>query len=254
MAIKKSTPSYAAPALSRGLEILEYLAAIDGPVGQADLSRELGRKSGEQFRFLHVLEKEGYIARDASGGYSLTLKLYCLASMTKPNQMLVDSARKPMRDYSQKYGHECHLCILDGGRLIVIANESGTGPIGLEVKSGSVHDPRATTAGRLHLANLSSEDLDWHLKRAAALFPPPNANVKKFYSNLVSVGDRFVDTKNERWPSVRDLAVYLPGGALCPPSVLGSACMFSSDERNVSEVRAGLLATAKKIMGTEANR
>ncbi len=230
MPVKKSTPSYTAPALSRGLEILEYLANAAGPVSQVEIARDLGRKPGEQFRFLQVLESEGYLTKDSAGGYRLTLKLFRLAAMPGPMQLLVDSARSPMRGYSHAHGQECHLSVLEDGRLVVIARESGTEPIGLEVRSGSFHDPRTTTSGCLLLANLPADERDWQLQRAAEHFPTSSDSYADSMEQALPDNCDFIEAANGRLSGIRDIAVYLPGGASCPSAVLASSCLLAEGE------------------------
>ena len=73
-------PHYPVPALEKGLDLLETLAAAAVPQSLAELATTLERSSSELFRMLNCLERRGYITRDAvSGKYGLTLKLYTLA-------------------------------------------------------------------------------------------------------------------------------------------------------------------------------
>ena len=199
-------------------------------MSQAEIARDLGRKSGEKFRFLQVLESDGYLSKDSAGGYRLTLKLFRLAAMAEPIQMLVDSARTPMRRYSHEHGQECHLSVLEDGRLVVIARESGTDPIGLEVRSGSVHDPRLTTSGRLLLANLPVTERDWQLQRAAEHFPRFDDSFSSVMEQALPVNCDFIEATNERLDGIRDIAVLLPGGASCPSAVLTSSCLLANGE------------------------
>src|ERR1017187_6650898 len=66
---------YRAPALDKGLEILEYLAGQRMPLTQLEMADGLGRSSGEIYRMLLCLEERGYLAREAeSGKFRLTLR------------------------------------------------------------------------------------------------------------------------------------------------------------------------------------
>lgn len=249
MATKKSIPSYTAPALSRGLEILEYLANADRSVSQVEIARDLGRKSGEQFRLLQVLESEGYLSKDSAGGYRLTLKLFRLAAMAGPMQLLVDSARSPMRGYSHAHGQECHLSVLEDGRLVVIARESGTEAIGLEVRSGSWHDPRLTTSGRLLLANLSVDERNWQLQRAAEHYPRSSHSSANSAEPALPDNCHFIEAANDRLSGIRDIAVFLPGGVSCPPAVLASSCLLAEGEVVQIQWKQTIRAAAAAILG-----
>ena len=52
---------YAAPALDKGLDILELLASETEGLTRSEISRRLGRTVGELFRMMVCLEERGYI-------------------------------------------------------------------------------------------------------------------------------------------------------------------------------------------------
>src|ERR1043165_5034011 len=86
-------PSYHVPALEKGLDILECLAAQGVPMTQAQIARAIGRGSNELFRMLTTLERRGYIQRDpVSGAYGLTLRLFELSHTHSPLQDLLRAA------------------------------------------------------------------------------------------------------------------------------------------------------------------
>ena len=70
---------YRAPALDKGLDILELLAGEEEGLSQAEIAKALGRTPNEQYRMLERLVRRGYVARNASDRYELTLKLFGLA-------------------------------------------------------------------------------------------------------------------------------------------------------------------------------
>ncbi|NEM46654.1 MAG: helix-turn-helix domain-containing protein, partial [Xanthomonas perforans] len=62
---------YRAPALDKGLDILELLARQAQPMSMGAISQGIGRSRGEIFRMLQVLEERGYLTRDGEGDYVL---------------------------------------------------------------------------------------------------------------------------------------------------------------------------------------
>ena len=54
---------YRAPALDKGLDILELLAGIDGGLTQAEIAKRLGRSPNEFYRMLDRLVRRGYVTR-----------------------------------------------------------------------------------------------------------------------------------------------------------------------------------------------
>jgi DNA-binding IclR family transcriptional regulator len=68
---------YRAPALDKGLDILELLSRTDLGLSQAEIARDLGRSVSEIFRMLVVLTERGYVAQDpVNDRYVLTTLLF----------------------------------------------------------------------------------------------------------------------------------------------------------------------------------
>ena len=67
---------YRAPALDKGLDMLELLAGVDGGLTQAEIAKQLGRSHNELYRMLDTLVRRGYVARIDGDRFALTLKLF----------------------------------------------------------------------------------------------------------------------------------------------------------------------------------
>ena len=61
---------YYAPALDKGLDILEYLSDQSIPQSQQDIAIGIERTPNEIYRMLVSLEKRGYIAKDPVSSYN----------------------------------------------------------------------------------------------------------------------------------------------------------------------------------------
>lgn len=92
---------YRAPALDKGLDILELLSGIDGGLTQAEIAKHLGRSPNEFYRMLDRLVRRGYVTRLEGDRYSLTLKLFGLAQLHAPVRRLASYATPLMRDRSR---------------------------------------------------------------------------------------------------------------------------------------------------------
>src|SRR5690625_5965421 len=67
---------YRAPALEKGLDVLELLASHGVPLTTSQMATLLGRSVSELFRMVLALEYRGYIAlAEGREGYELTNKL-----------------------------------------------------------------------------------------------------------------------------------------------------------------------------------
>lgn len=148
-------PNYSVPALDKGLDVLEALAACPRALILSDLSRELKRSSSALFRTVDALEKRGYVTRDPlSGAYRLTLKLYELAHTHSPVDDLLRAAVLPMRRLSESVRETCSLSVLNRGKLVIIAEELSPERVRLSVEIGSQVAPLQTVSGRLLIAFL----------------------------------------------------------------------------------------------------
>ena len=130
MRVNRSSPSLpepvslgpSAPALEKGLDLLEVLADEPAGLNQKTLADRVGRSVGEIFRMLGVLEQRGYVLRDAaSGQYRLTLQLFDLAHRNPPTRLLLQAAQGEMEVLANTIGQACHLVGLHGSRLLVMA-------------------------------------------------------------------------------------------------------------------------------------
>lgn len=156
----KTKKKYSVPALDKALDILEALAVAQVPQSLADLSRALKRTPSELFRMLNTLERRAYIGRDAiSDGYFLTLKLYELAHTHSPVEHLLRAAAVPMRELAESIHESCHLSVLHGHFLTVIAQAESPEPIRLSVEVGFRVLPLTTTSGKVLVSVLDEAEL-----------------------------------------------------------------------------------------------
>ena len=84
---------YRAPALDKGLDILEFLAASSVGLTQAEIAKGLGRGPNEIYRMLDTLVRRNYVTRTPDGDkYMLSLRLLVIANMHPPRRRLLDIA------------------------------------------------------------------------------------------------------------------------------------------------------------------
>lgn len=112
---------YRAPALAKGLDILELLAEAADGLTQVEIAKRLGRTTPEIFRMLAVLRQRGYVWQDDSDNYHLSARMLEVAYRHPPLQRLLSLSRLPMRRLAHQINQSIHLCVLNGGRLLVVA-------------------------------------------------------------------------------------------------------------------------------------
>jgi DNA-binding IclR family transcriptional regulator len=139
MKTAKTAPQPGAPALDKGLDLIEALAAESGGLSQKQLAERVGRSVSEIFRMLVALEQRGYVARDpATGEYTLTLKLFRIASQFPPTARLLQAALPIMDELARRITLSCHLTVLHGEQFMVVARIEPDWLMGWSVKLGAV--------------------------------------------------------------------------------------------------------------------
>ena len=143
---------YAAPALEKGLDILEALA--DSATGYTlnELAQKVGRKVSEIFRMAVTLQRRGYVQVDENDRYTLTLRMFELAHRQQPLKSLVSAALPLLRELANRARQSCHLTMYQGGRVVVIAQVESPERWSFGLKVGVVMGLTDTSSGHVLLA------------------------------------------------------------------------------------------------------
>ena len=145
--------SYTAPALSKGLDILELMTSETEGLTLGEVADKLGRSKGEIFRMLTILEDRNYIYRlSESDTYMLTLKLFELVHRHSYVKRLSSTVEPVMRKLVRAIEQSCHLVIYFNGRGIIIAQQDSPGERGLNVRLGATAPLPNTCSGHILLA------------------------------------------------------------------------------------------------------
>lgn len=143
---------YRAPALDKGLDILELLASTDGGLTQVEIAKAIGKSPNEFYRMLDRLVRRGYVQRQDGDRFFLTLKLFGLAHFHAPLRRLVSFAAPVMRDFANKAGQACHLAVYDRGSVVVIAQQDSSTYWALSIRVGAQMSLFNTGSGHVLLA------------------------------------------------------------------------------------------------------
>ncbi|THF56485.1 IclR family transcriptional regulator [Mesorhizobium composti] len=149
---------YRAPALDKGLDILELLASVDSGLTQAEIAKRLDRSPNEFYRMLDRLVKRGYVTRPDGDRYSLTLKLFGLAQLHAPVRRLVSYATSIMRELAETSWQANQLVVFDRGNAVVIAQQEAPHYWGISIRVGSHISLFDTGSGHVLLAFRSPEE------------------------------------------------------------------------------------------------
>lgn len=166
------SPKYRAPALDKGLDILELLASSNRPLSIAEISEGVGRSRGEIFRMLQVLEERDYITRgEGDAGYSVTPRLFRMGMEQPPVKSVIETALPVMHRLADASGQACHLVVPSGEQIVVVARVDPPGEVALVVRVGHRRPMSQSSSGHVLLAFQEDEVRERWLDRIARYEP-----------------------------------------------------------------------------------
>jgi len=205
---------YKAPALEKGLDILELLSTTSSPMTLTHMANQLGRSHGELFRMVQVLEFRGYIEQEASAeGYELTDRLFSLGMQRPKTHSLVQVALPVMRQLALEIDQSCHLAMPSRGEMVVVARMESSEQLGFSVRVGYRRSLAKSASGAILYA-FQPDDIR---RRWEKLFDPPmsEAELAVWRAHADKIRERRVELTPSRFVSgVTDIsAPVMRGGA-----------------------------------------
>jgi DNA-binding IclR family transcriptional regulator len=157
---------YQAPALEKGLDILEYLSSQSVPVSQTEIAGSLNKNSNEIYRMLVCLEDRGFIIRDQiSSKYKLSLKLYHLSHRHSPVDELRSASIYLMEELASEIREACHLSIIYQDKVMVILHTRSPEPIALSIEEGNLFPVALTASGKVLISYMKPDAAKALLKK-----------------------------------------------------------------------------------------
>ena len=242
-------PRYRAPALEKGLDILELLADRPEGLAQSEIARALDRSVGEIFRMLACLVDRGYITiQRPSDRYLLSLKLFELAHRHDPLQHLIGSAMPLMRKLAERVHQSCHLTLVESGHGVVVAQINAPGEIGFSVRTGAVVDLLSTASGRVLLAFQPEAERERILS-----LEPGSRERREFGTRYDAILERvrergYEDMESTRIRGVHDLSYPVLDQRTCAVAAMTMPFIERLDVEDVS------LGAARDALGEAATR
>ena len=145
------TTTYSAPALEKGLDILELLCRSETPLSQKDIAHNLGRSVSEIYRMVACLVERDYLV-NVDEKYHVTTKLFELAHVNTPTHRLLYEAMPLMQKLSSELDQSCHLTVYNQGRQVVVSKVDPPSGMGFSVRVGAELDVIISASGRVLLA------------------------------------------------------------------------------------------------------
>ncbi len=244
-------PAYTAPALEKGLEILEYLADRSQPHAMAEIATAVGRSRNEIYRMLVVLERRGYLARTSDDRYELSNKLFDLGMRTPPLRNLHDAALPVMHALAAQLMQSCHLAVVSGGDMVVVARAESPAQLGFAVRIGYRRPLHLSTSGRVLAAFQSPER---RAALAAALGSVPPEEIARFEADCArTAADGYFRGPSLFVDAVTDVGAPVFGGedgavaALTMPFVSGCSTQVPLEDA-IPRLRAAASEISERML------
>lgn len=155
---EKPQKKYSAPALEKGLDILELLSKDSTPFSISDIAEKLGRSNAEIYRMILVLEQRGYIEKnDEVDGYQVTRKLLQLGTEHEPIKDVLEYARPIMTRLAEKTSMACHIAVESQEQIVVISRVETPASLSYSVRVGYRRPIVYAASGKLLFAYQKAE-------------------------------------------------------------------------------------------------
>jgi len=142
---------YSAPALEKGLDILEVLCRSDRGLSTKELSAKLGRSVGEIYRMLTCLINRNYVANNGET-YALTTRLFELSHIHPPTERLLQECVPVMLELADRLDQSCHVTVYNRGKQVVLAKVDAPTGMGFSMRVGAEIGVTQSASGRVLLA------------------------------------------------------------------------------------------------------
>lgn len=185
---KDAGPKYTAPALEKGLDILELLSRSEIGLTQTEIARDLSRSVSEIFRMLVVLQDRGYVKQDPqSDRYGLTTLMFEIAHRTPLIRRLTTMAGPLMRELAHSINQSVHLAVMADDAVLIAGQVDPPARHVMSVLLGTKVDLWRASSGRVMLAFQTEDDLAQALSRVPL---PPNMTETKMRADLAAIRAR----------------------------------------------------------------
>ena len=241
----KLQKSYSAPALEKGLDILELLAEKRAPMTMPQMSAALDRSKSEIYRMVAVLEDRGYLCRDeATEQFRITGQLFDLGMSVSPIGTLIEDAYPLMHELSEQIRQSSHLVVASGDRIVVVARVESSAVFGFSVKVGRYAGLFETTSGKVLLSWMPEAERATLIRTHARL--STGFGIREFESQLEAIRERgWLQQESADVPGITDISVpvFMGGGeqaiaCLMVPFLASSRTTVSLDQTRELVVEA----------------
>ncbi|WP_129717670.1 IclR family transcriptional regulator [Pedobacter sp. SYP-B3415] len=250
--MKETESKYQAPALDKGLDILEYLSSQSVPLSQTEIATGISRSPNEIYRMLMSLEGRGYVLRDeVSGKYRLSLKLFYLSHRHSPIDELRKAAQFPLEELANTVRQSCHMSILYMNQVMVVIHAKSPGPIALSIEEGNLFPLPLTASGRVLLAFMPEQERKKILSVNPVFKKYPKPDRQRFIDSLNAIADSGAYLKpSDLAEGVTDISVPIgrhQNGVVACLTISMLSALHNTDSLNQDQILEHANQCAAKI-------
>lgn len=241
-------PAYAAPALEKGLDILETLCRSARPLSQKEIADTLKRSVGEIYRMLACLVSRDYVVQ-IGDGYAITTKLFELAQANPPTQRLLVEAAPLMQSLSAELEQSCHLTVYNQGRQVVIAKVDSPSGMGFSVRVGAELDVLVSASGQVLLAFQTPETRTLRIEESVRRRPShAGPRIERILDSVRAVGFASIISVQVRGLAAVSFPILdLQGHAIAALTVPYAERIDQRQRKLLPEVEKALGIAARKL-------
>jgi IclR family pca regulon transcriptional regulator len=151
--------------LAKGLDVIRAFTREQPTLTLSQVSAATALSAATARRCLHTLEELGYVTRNGRA-FLLRPKVLELGAAYLESMNIEAVTRHHLEDLALKTGDSAAMAVLDGTEIIYVARASLRTLVRLEAHVGSRFPAYPTSMGRVLLAGLSRERLDWYFEHA----------------------------------------------------------------------------------------
>jgi len=158
--LNNQTPPSAAPALDRGLSMIEYLLEINQPASLKKISDELSIPIASAFRLIKTLAARGYVDEISSNQqlYVPGSKLFQIVQRYQLNNPLQSMAQAPLKELAAATGQTAQLALFQNRTVLYIDQAIPVNPVSIVAPMHTPIPINITAAGKIICAQLSAEE------------------------------------------------------------------------------------------------
>jgi len=163
---RSASKTYRVQVLERAVRILQVLAEAPADLGAAEVAERLSLHKSTIHRLLVVLDQHRLIRRNTENGkYALGLRLFELGSRAVRGLRLREYAQPFLNRLVRETGETAHICVLDEGDMVSVANVEGPRTLRMPSTVGRRTPAHCSAVGKAVLAFLPQPGLDELLAR-----------------------------------------------------------------------------------------